>query len=123
MVVPTTPISKPWAMKMLRICSRLAPMDMQQSDVTILFHNHHDQRDQDVQSANQLDQADGDSGDDLLHIERAQDLAELLHPGVGGKFRTCDLLGRFGHLGSLVDIVKLEVDGADQIADGEESLC
>jgi len=97
------------------------------SDVAGFFHDHHGERDEDVEGGDEDDQSDGNEGDEALEAEGVEQRLVLLHP-VGGHEAAAGsgLIGgffeRIRDLGCEVDVVELELDDGDDVAEAEEGL-
>src|SRR5579871_7021912 len=86
------------------------------------FHHHHDERDQNVQRGDEDDQPDGDEGDQAFEAEGVEQRLVLFHPVGGHEAFAGGIFELAGNLAGLVDVIDLEFDDGDEVAEAEESL-
>ena len=94
----------------------------QDGDVFGLFHDHHDQRDQNVERCHEHDQADGDERHHAFQSQRAEQRLVLFHPAGGHEAVPGGLFEGPRHVASEVDIVELELDDRDHVAQAKQLL-
>jgi hypothetical protein len=91
-------------------------------DVFGFFHDHHDEGNQDVQRGDEDDEADGDEGDQAFEAQGVEEglfcsiQLVVMKPLPAASSSWCETYVGF------VDVVDLEFDDGDQIAEAEE-LC